>query len=46
LKMRETLSGKESFETLNSINLLGVVLDDQGKYDEALVMHRRGSSRF
>jgi tetratricopeptide (TPR) repeat protein len=46
LKMRETLSGKESFETLNSINLLGLVLDDQGKYDEALVMHRRAVAGF
>ncbi|KAF7175615.1 hypothetical protein CNMCM7691_009180 [Aspergillus felis] len=46
LKMRETLFGKESFETLSSISLLGLVLDDQGKYDEALVMHRQAVAGF
>jgi tetratricopeptide (TPR) repeat protein len=45
-KLRETLFGKESYETLNSINLLGLVLDSQGKYDEALIMHRQAVAGF
>jgi Tfp pilus assembly protein PilF len=33
--------GREHRNTLTSVNNLGLVLESQGKYDEAEAMHRR-----
>ena len=33
--------GREHPDTLTSVNNLGLVLDSQGKYEEAEAMHRR-----
>jgi hypothetical protein len=39
--LREKLLGQEDVETLDSLSILGSVLDGQGKYEEAEEMHRR-----
>jgi Tfp pilus assembly protein PilF len=41
LKAREATLGAEHPDTLTSIDNLGLVLERQGKYEEAEVMHRR-----
>jgi tetratricopeptide (TPR) repeat protein len=46
LKLRQSLFGPESVEALNSIKLLGLVMDDQGKYDEAIVLHQQAAAGF
>ncbi|KAF7122933.1 hypothetical protein CNMCM5793_001109 [Aspergillus hiratsukae] len=46
LKLTEKLFGTESFETLDSFNLLGMILEIQEKYEEALSMHRRAVHGF
>ena len=41
LETRTTILGAEHPDTLNSINNLGVLLERQGKYNEAEALHRR-----
>jgi len=41
LNIREAVLGKEHPDTLSSMNDLTLVLNSQGKYDEAEAMHRR-----
>jgi tetratricopeptide (TPR) repeat protein len=41
LEARETALGGEHPDTLNSIDNLGLVMENQGKYKEAEAMHRR-----
>ena len=38
---RRTRLGEEDVDTLDSLGLLATVLSDQGKYEEAEVMHRQ-----
>jgi Flp pilus assembly protein TadD len=40
LSLRKNL-GNEDASTLSSMNQVGLVLDDQGKYEEAEAMHRQ-----
>ena len=41
LKATEKVLGPEHPDTLNSVSNLGLVLESQGKYEEAEAMHRR-----
>jgi Flp pilus assembly protein TadD len=41
LQLREKVLGKEHPNTLHSMNNLTLVLDKQGKYDEAEKLHRQ-----
>ncbi|CAG7977526.1 unnamed protein product [Penicillium salamii] len=41
LEAQEKVLGREHPDTLTSVNNLGLVLDSQGKYEEAEAMHRR-----
>jgi hypothetical protein len=41
LEAREAVLGAEHSDTLTSVGNLGLVLERQGKYEEAEAMHRR-----
>ena len=41
LRDREKVQGPEHPDTITSVNNLGLVLSDQGKYEEAEAMYRR-----
>ena len=41
LRLSETVPGKEPPDPLTSMKNLGLVLDDQGKYEQAEEMHRQ-----
>jgi hypothetical protein len=42
LGLNETIPGKDHPSTLASMNNLGSVLSEQGKYEQAEEMHRQG----
>ena len=41
LQLREKVLGQEHPDTLGSMNNLAIVLDSQGKYEEAKKMHQQ-----
>jgi Tfp pilus assembly protein PilF len=41
MEAREKVLGREHPDTIVSVNNLGLVLGNRGKYEEAEVMHRR-----